>query len=220
MVREIRIYFEGDRVLQPAFGDFLGEIRDKARAKKIRWTIIASGTRSRAFLDFQDALIDHPDAFNLLLVDAEEPVLQNHTPWEHLHHRQPDRWWQTPKIDATHCHLMVQMMEAWFIADLQLLKDYYKQGFNEKVIPKASDVEKIEKEKIETSLKEATKNTTKGPYHKTRHAPEILRELNVEKVRRAAGHCDRLFRTLVEIIDPPPPTAVDESTQSTGPNLT
>lgn len=220
MVREIRIYFEGDPVLQPAFGDFLRDIRDRARAKKIRWTIIASGTRSRAFLDFQDALIDHPDAFNILLVDAEEAVLQNHTPWEHLHHRQQDRWWQTPTIDASHCHLMVPMMEAWFLADLPLLKDYYKQGFNEKVIPKISDVEKIGKKKIETSLKEATKNTTKGPYHKTRHAPHILKQLSVEKVRKAAGHCERLFRRLTEVIDPTPPTAIDESPQSTGPNPT
>ena len=217
MVKEIRIYCEGDRALRPSLGSFLSGLRDKASDKGILWEIVACGSANRTFENFRDALTDHPDAWNLLLVDAEEPVV--HHPWEHLRLRKQNRF-QPPKIDASHCHLMVQMMEAWFIADPQLLREYYKQGFNDKVIPKASDVEQIGKEKIETSLKEATKNTTKGPYHKTRHAPDILRLLNVERVRKAAVHCDRLFRTLAEIIQPPTTPALDESPQSSGPNPT
>jgi hypothetical protein len=196
MVREIRIYFEGDRALQPAFGVFLAEARERARARNIRWSLIACGSRSRAFLDFQDALDDHPEAFNLLLVDSEEPVVQ--PPWEHLRCRQQDQW-TPPRIDDSHCHLMVQMMEGWFVADVQALKDYYKKGFNAKVIPKGVNVEQIEKEKIDTALHEATRKTSKGKYDKTKHAPEILQRLNVAKVRKAAPHCDRLFKTLTEI---------------------
>ena len=183
MVKEIRIYFEGDRTLRPSLGIFLSSLRDKASERGILWEIVACGSANRAFENFRDALNDHPEAWNLLLVDAEEPVV--HSPWEHLRRRRQNQF-PPSKIDDSHCHLMVQMMEAWFLADLPLLKDYYKQGFNDKAIPKQAKVEKIEKDKIETSLKVATKNTTKGPYHKTSHAPEILRRLNVAKVRKAA----------------------------------
>lgn len=207
MVKEIRIYFEGAKFLRPALGDFLSDVRQQATKKQIQWNIIASGSRGRAFDDFRAALNNHPDAFNLLLVDAEAPVV--HTPWEHLRRRQLDQWPQ-PDADDSHCHLMVQMMEAWFVADVQALKDYYKQGFNENAVPGTSDVEKIAKDQIEIALKEATRKTSKGKYHKTRHAPAILSLLNVDKVRQAAPHCDRLFKTLHEIIEPSsPPTPED-----------
>jgi Domain of unknown function (DUF4276) len=147
---EIRIYFEGDRQLRPALGSFLGDLRGRARQQRIRWEIIACGPRLLTFNSFKRALIDHPDAFVLLLVDSEGPVELG--PWEHLKRRQGDEW-ELPGVDDSQCHLMVQMMEAWFIADIDALKEYYGQGFNEKAIPKNSDVEQIDKEKVLQGLR-------------------------------------------------------------------
>lgn len=91
-------------------------------------------------------------------------------------------------------------MEAWFIADIDTLKKFYGQGFKEDSIPKNPNVEQIDKDALEPSLKAATRNTTKGEYQKIQHASQLL-GLDVTKVRTASRHCERLFTTLAEIIN-------------------
>jgi hypothetical protein len=166
-----------------------------ARSKRIKWDIIVCGSRNNAFRSFKNALEDYPDAFNVLLVDSEAAV--NKLPWEHLKSRDN---WNSPSVDDTHCHLMVQAMEAWFIADIDTLKKFYGKGFRENSIPKNTNVEKIDKDSLEPSLKEATRNTSKGEYQKIQHASKLLELLDVTKVRKAAPKCDRLFTTLAQIM--------------------
>ena len=66
---------------------------------------------------------------------------------------------------------MVKMMEAWFHADKDALKSYYGDGFNSASMSGNPHEEQISKQDLENGLKTATKNTTKGAYHKTKHAP-------------------------------------------------
>jgi hypothetical protein len=89
-------------------------------------------------------------------------------------------------------------MEAWLIADVEVLQKFYGQGFNANPIPKTLNVEHISKQTIESALKSATRRTAKGEYHKIKHGAKLLRQLNASKVRAAAFHCDRLFTTLAE----------------------
>ncbi|MEN8218298.1 MAG: DUF4276 family protein [Pseudomonadota bacterium] len=103
-----------------------------------------------------------------------------------------------PNVDDEHCHLMVQTMEAWLIADIETLQKFYGQGFKKNAIPKNPEVEKIDKKQLEPSLKAATRHTRKGEYHKIQHASKLLALLEVEKVRQVAPHCDRLFRILIQ----------------------
>lgn len=95
---------------------------------------------------------------------------------------------------------MVQAMEAWFIADIDALKKFYGKGFRENSIPRNTNVEKIDKDSLEPSLKQATRHTSKGEYKKIQHASKLLGLLNVAKVRQAAPNCDRLFTTLAQIM--------------------
>ncbi len=62
-------------------------------------------------------------------------------------------------------------------------------------------METIDKDSLEPSLKAATRNTTKGEYHKIKHASKLLELLDVDKVRQASPYCDRLFTTLTAIMD-------------------
>jgi hypothetical protein len=202
MVKEIRIYIEGGgddrdtkRQIRQGFSSFLKDLVQMARSKRIKWDIIVCGSRNNAFRSFQNALEDYPDAFNVLLVDSEAAV--NQPFWEHLKSRDN---WDSPGVDDTHCHLMVQAMEAWFIADIDTLKKFYGQGFRENSIPKNTTVEKIDKASLEPSLKAATRNTSKGEYQKIQHASKLLELLDVTKVRKAAPKCDRLFTTLSKIM--------------------
>jgi hypothetical protein len=203
MVSEIRIYIEGGgdgkntkALIRQGFRSFLKDLVQIARSKQIKWELILCGSRNNAFRNFKNALEDHPDAFNVLLVDSEASIKK--PPWEHLKSRDN---WDLPGVDDIHCHLMVQSMEAWFIADIDTLKKFYGQGFRENSISKNTNVEKIDKDSLEPSLKEATRNTSKGEYQKIQHASKLLELLDVTKVRKAAPKCDRLFTTLAQIME-------------------
>ncbi len=206
MVKEIRIYVEGGgdrgndrRNLKRGFSQFLDRIRQSARSEHVRWSVVASGNRGQTHRAFKIAKQQHRDAFNILLVDSEESVPLNCPSWKHLREREEDRWELTID-DEKHCHLMVQMMEAWFVADKSALARFYGQGFSRTALPRRADVEQIPKDDLYNSLKKATRNTTAKEYHKTRHGPKILELLDAAKVRNAAPHCEALFQVLEERI--------------------
>lgn len=195
MVKEIRIYIEGGgdgrdtkALIRKGFSQFL---------KQFKLNITICGSRNNAFRDFRIALKSYPNAFNILLVDAEAPVTRNSS-WEHLKLR--DKWNKPSEVDDSHCHLMVQTMEAWFIADIETLKKFYGKDFQENAIPKTLNVETMDKQNLERILKAATRKTSKAEYHKIKHASKLLELLDVEKVRQASPSCDRLFTTLSDKI--------------------
>jgi hypothetical protein len=159
--------------------------------------VVACGSRNDAFADFTIALRKYPAAINILVVDSEGPV--SSSPWNHLRTR--DKWDQPDGVTDDHCHLMVQAMEAWLIADPETLEIFYGQGFNPKPIPKTSDVETIEKKRLDSALREATRRSAKGFYHKTLHAPQLLERISVNLVRKKARHCNRLFETLAGMME-------------------
>lgn len=138
MVKQIRIYVEGGgdkketkALLRKGFSRFMKDLVQMARSKRIKWNIILCGSRNRTFSDFKNALEDHQDAFNVLLVDSEAAVKKS--PWEHLKSRDN---WESPGVDEIHCHLMVQAMEAWFIADMEALKKFYVKDLKKTQFPK------------------------------------------------------------------------------------
>jgi len=199
---EIRIYVEGGgdstdskAQIRRGFGNFLEELRSQARERGIRWSIIACGSRQNAYEDFNSAQRTHPEAFNVLLVDSEGPVTS--PPWQHLATR--DNWETDGRLDVQ-CQLMVQVMEAWFIADIDNLRKFYGNEFNVNSLPKRREVEQIDKEILFSSLLAATRHTQKGEYQKIRHGAKLLGLINPVVVREVAPHCNRLFQTLRDLL--------------------
>lgn len=113
---------------------------------------------------------------------------------------------------------MVQTMETWFVADLEALKGYYGQGFNPNPIPKRGNVEEIEKDKLFSMLEESTRRTSKKAYHKVKHVPSLLGNLNEKVVREKALYSERLFAMLERIIDGPAPQTLTEQRCSNASN--
>ncbi|MEG4624622.1 DUF4276 family protein [Microcoleus sp. w1-18aA5] len=187
-------------MLRQGVSSFFKEIVQVVQSKKIKWTITLCGSRNNALRDFKNAFAAHPDAFVILLVESEAPVVKQ-SPWEHLKSR--DNWDAPAGVDETHCYLMVQTMEAWFMADIETLKRFYGQGFKENAIPKnINNVETIGKNSLERSLKAASRGTkSKGEYQKIQHASELLGMLDVDKVRKASSECDRIFTTLIKLME-------------------
>jgi hypothetical protein len=132
----------------------------------------------------------------VLLVDAEAPVTVA-TPTVHLQRR--DSWDMTGITDEQ-CHLMVEVMENWFLADVDALESFYGKGFNRNAIPPTQNVEQIAKTTVERVLADASRNTTKGKYHKIQHGTQLLAKVNPAIVRSRAPYCDHLFTVLQQAI--------------------
>ncbi len=158
---------------------------------------VPCGNRQVAFRDFKKAVTRGEAA--LLLVDAEEPV-KSQGPWQHL--KACGNWNRPEKATDEQCHLMVQVMETWFLADITTLKSYFRQGFQEKSLPKNPRVEEIPKQDVERGLRQATRNTSKGTYSEGKHSFEILGELDPAKVREKSPYAERFLSTLEKYCRP------------------
>ena len=199
----VAIYMEGGGVSRDAKGDLrrgmetlLQPLKEAARAKVLHWKLVACGARNEAFRRFRNAVGNGDNATVVLLVDAEEPV--NGTPRQHLQSR--DKW-DMQFADEDMIHLMVQAMETWIVADLDALRTYYGQNFNGNALPRAKNLEDVAKADVERKLKQAIRRTTKPRYHKIKHASDLLKRIDVEKVKDRCPHCARLFDVLGRMID-------------------
>ena len=192
----VRIYVEGGAQgstkngCRQAFRTFFEKVIPRRS-----FTVIASGDRGAAFKDFCLALRQNPGDYNILLVDSEEAVAGGS--WQHLAARQGDEWHRPTGASDDHAHLMVQVMEAWFLADRQALTSYYGQGFLAASLPGQPNVELIPKRDVLNTLRHASRNTQKGEYHKTRHGFDLLEQIDPACVRTASDHANRLFNVLV-----------------------
>ncbi len=171
-----------------SFGKFIQRAGGSAAISKIE----ACGSRGNAYNDFRRAVADGENA--MLLVDAERDVTAQ-GPWQHL--KASDNWDRPGGASDDQCHLMVQAMESWFLADRQVLEEYYGQGFQASALPQNPMVERIAKQDVLNGLRRAARNTQKDPYGKGAHSYEILERLDPAKVRQASPYADRFIKTLI-----------------------
>ena len=157
--------------------------------------VVACGSRRRAYDRFGAAINEAGTGnFIVLLVDSESAVKAGDSPWEHL--RKRDNWIQPSAATDDSAQLMVQCMEAWFVADRQSLGAYFGKDFKAAALPARDDVEAIAKDDFEPTLKQATKSCSKGPYNKGRHSFEFLGCLDPSKVTESSPHARRLIDAL------------------------
>jgi hypothetical protein len=173
----VTVYYEGNERLKEGFREFFREVG--------RPRFITAYSRSEAIRDFSKALGQNPKARILLLIDSEGP--DTRTAFQET---------QLPQGLSGSVLWMVQVMEAWFLADVSAVKDYYGRGFHDKAVRGNPNVEEIPKNDVLARLKRATKGTGKGEYNKVEHAVAILRKIDPEKVRNAARNCDRIFKRM------------------------
>lgn len=142
----------------------------------------------------------------MLLVDSEAPVDgrcqtgQPNTwqPWQHLNQRQGDGWDKPSPAAETDCHLMVQVMESWILADRATLSAFFGQGFNENALPAAANaIEGIAKTDVYQGLDKATRNCrTKPRYGKGEHSFKLLAKIDPRKVVDASPWARRFIDEL------------------------
>jgi hypothetical protein len=192
----IRIYVEGggsSKTLRTAcrkgFRSFIENAGISCRENGIQ--PVACGPEHDAYDSFTTAHSTgegHP----MLLVDSDEPVTAG--PWEHLYAKR--RWRRPAGSSDEQCHLMVQVMESWFLADRGRLASYYGHAFNANVLPANPDIERVPKQDVLRGLRRATRDTQKGAYSKGQHSFEILAGLDPVPVAAASPHARRLLDAL------------------------
>ena len=181
----------GNKALNRECRRGVGKFIEKAGAARKMPQIVACGSRENAYERFKTVLATGYAA--ILLVDAEEPVAAA-GPWEHL--KTSDGWDRPSGATDEQCHLMVQVMESWFLADVDALASFYGQGFQSGVLSSNPNIEQIPKEDVLNRLVQATHNTKKGSYNKGMHSFEIMEKLDPAKVRTASNHADRFMKAL------------------------
>ena len=202
MVKEIILYVEGDTkkkgkgnaiTLRQGFREFFQSLSDEV---KTPFDFKLLGSRELAIRIFLSELEYNPQSFSVLLVDAEGEIDEKETPKTFLQNISAK--FDFKNVKEEQCHLMVQLMESWFLGDKEKLAEFYGKGFRINSLPKNKNVEAIAKSDVETGLKNATRGTSKGEYDKGSHAGEILRIIDSDKVCKAASHCDKLFEDIRE----------------------
>lgn len=220
---EVAIYVEGGgdsnqqkTELRQGFNSLMEQQLSKARAKRPRWNVVFAGGRKAAYDAFIHKLrVAGPEVLCVLLVDSEDrldpesPEPRDESPEGRLnrlavdavarrdHLIRQDDWKLLYQASPEHVHLMVQCMETWIVADPEALADYYKQGFQASTLPSRHELEEEPKTDVYRKLRAATERTQKGAYTKIKHASELLRRVDPQKIMT---RCPR-FRTLVRWLD-------------------
>ena len=115
--------------------------------------------------------------------------------WSHLHER--DGWQRPDGADEESAHLMVQCMEAWFLADKDALATFFGPGFSPTALPGQMNVEETSKTDLGRGLKNATRRCRpKGEYHKGRHSFALLGQIDPKKVMDSSPYAKRLVEVL------------------------
>lgn len=143
----------------------------------------------------------------MLLVDSEEPVQapcqsednpEQWNPWLHLKNRKNNRVETPEDAKSADCHLMVQCMENWLLADRACLQEFFGQDFHANALPpESSPIESLGTERVRNALAKASKDCKKGAYSKGKHSFELLARIDPEKVMRASPWARR-FVTAVK----------------------
>ncbi len=209
----VKLYVEGGgdanalkTACREGFAKFLGKAGLAGRMPRV----VACGSRADAYDSFCTAIQNGEPA--MLLVDSEAPVLASAQPgdavqredrdrwqpWLHLARRLGDGWEKPLDSDDLQCHLMVQCMEAWLLADRATLKTFFGQGFKENALPAAAHgTESVGKRQIYDALAAATRDCkTKSPYGKGEHSFKLLALVDPDKVVKASPWAQRLIETL------------------------
>ncbi len=185
------IYIEGGgdtRALQAPARRAFKALFERAGLKGRMPTVIACGPRSLAIRAFQNALKRGEIA--VLLVDSEGSVAIGSSPTMHLRGR--DEW--GGHGDESGIHLMVQIMESWFLADPDALLKQFGAGFEAKALPKSSNVETVSKETVLSGLNRAiTKCGVRSYTRRKRLGFEIVERLDPNKVEASSPFAKRFF---------------------------
>ena len=171
---KVTLLIEGDKELTRGFNAFFRAHIDELRKRDVTLKIALCGDKGRTKKLCDRLREEYQKDLYLSLIDSDGPP---------------------PKVMNVDEFFMVQEMESWFLADPNLLENYFGRDFNAKAIP-GRPIEDIPDPVGVLQL--AVKNTKKGSYLKVKHGADLLARLKFTIVRQA-DNCDRLLQRLEKL---------------------
>lgn len=172
----MNVYLEGGPLLRPAMRAFLLRAVNTIYRQSVVLNVIPCGSGDDAIRKCSG------DSNAVLLIDSEGVLTTQLT----------DRVGRQVGSDNS-VFFMVQLMEAWFLADRPMLESYYGRGFSAGSLPANPNIENVPKPDVERGLHNATRRCGKGAYNKTTHATDLLNQLNPAAVYTTCPNFARLI---------------------------
>lgn len=124
----------------------------------------------------------------LLLIDLDKPEIE----------RENDLKLENLLEDKDNVFYMIQEMESWFLSQPDILDRFYGiDNCKKKISDKIKKKKAAEIEHPDEELVRITKNTKKGEYHKIKHAVELLKLLDSNKLEKEFPDFNRLIERLL-----------------------
>ncbi len=192
-----KIYVEGggdgqllDTLFRQAWTAFFASAGLKGRMPRI----VRGQGRGQTFDMFRTAVQTAKQGeLPLLLVDSEDAVQAGHSAWQHLKAR--DDWDQPVNAATDQAFLMIRVMETWFVADRNLLVQYFGSQFKSQHVPNWPVLENVSKSDVLAALGRATAACRK-PYSKGKVSFELLKRLDPAVVEASCPSAKALLDRL------------------------
>ena len=156
--------------------------------------VVRGGSRKQTFDQFAADIVERrPDVIPLLLVDSEDSVRPDHSVWQHLQAR--DGWARPTDAGDDDAFLMVQVMETWFLADRDALRNCFGAQFAENAFRQWPELEAVPKQTVLDALQRATARCQKR-YAKGKVSFELLAQVDPTRVEAACPHARALLDRL------------------------
>ena len=153
--------------------------------------VIRGGSRRQTFDRYAKEVENpRPRIVPLLLVDSEDAVDTAHSVWQHL--RAHDGWHKPAHAGENDAFLMAQVMETWFLADRDALRDYFGPLFMENALKAWAELEHVPKATVVEALEKASARCPK-PYTKGKISFELLAKTDPARVETACPHAEEFL---------------------------
>lgn len=163
--------------------------------------LVACGGRNQTFNTFKAALAAGKDAYLVLLVDSEDPVINtdesfdSDMAWKHL--KQRDGWERPAHAANDQAQLMATCMETWIMADQAAVKAFFGSELQASALLPLLNLEARGRHEVQQVLEHATRNCGKGrSYTKGKKSFAVLATLNPATLQQHLPHFRRLIATL------------------------
>lgn len=162
---------------------------ERGRQRRIGFKLIAGGSRAETIKGFLWACKSRKPGLNVLLVDSEGPVTDTAKAIQCLRSR--SYWDRDVAFDNDQVNLMVQAMEAWFVADPRALVKHFGKDFNNNALPKPQSVESKSPRDLTAAIGKGLRNCDRRTYHKADDGMKLLELINHNEVGRNCQHFQR-----------------------------
>ena len=173
----MNLYMEGGPHLRVPMNGFI----KRAVGRNLNLKVIPCGSRAKTIDRFAKAAGALPSS--ILMIDSEGEGLN----------ALAGRLSTETSLPNSRFFFMVELMEAWFLADRQTLGNYFGRGFRPNRLPGNPSVEMIPKQDVLNGLNNATRDSGKGPYKKGTHDGWLLSRLDPSTVYRSCPNFRRLI---------------------------